>query len=84
MDTLLANWFGNRIRQLVPGAKHVLDYNLEAVEQEVARLLQDPQALGSQLRALKEAGGSTGARRQPLEEALRASAMGTAASSTAP
>jgi hypothetical protein len=65
-------------------AKRVREYNADQVDRILAQLLQDPQALGPQLRALIDAGGGTSARRQLLEQALRASGQGASAGATAP
>lgn len=70
-----------RVIEALPGvggyAKRIGDYNRDAVEREMARLLQSPGELGSALRALPD-----GQRQRVLDEALRASGLSGAAATT--
>lgn len=79
-DQLLAN-FTKRIIDTLPGvggyAERISNLNREQVERHMARLLQNPDELGTALRTL-----SPSQRQQLLDEALRASALTGAAEAT--
>ena len=79
-DAQLARAVG-KVLEATPGiggyAKRITEYNREAVDRELARLLQAPDELGKALRALPD-----GQRRQVFDEALRASGIAGAGSTT--
>jgi hypothetical protein len=65
-------------------AKRIREYNAEDVDRMLDQLLQDPAALGPQLRALIDSGAAPITQRQLLGQALRGTAQSASAGATTP